>query len=308
MKFTKLAIVLVFFLSIVAFLLTAFLSTIRENEKAKRVALENVRVQLEEKVKMLEDEKLDFQKQVSSLNKELELATASLNVSRSDLDKLRTDLEAKDKMIEEKSNDINELQRAIQISQDRNRELEASLEQLEKTLFEMKRSGLGEVEGSEPIIPEGKRSVTDEGDGNYEKALPGAEIKVPSEEKPKEMAEQMILTAQPPKQISHEEKKEPVQAEAQKQPEATKELIQAPSTTLQAGRVLLVNRKFNFVVMNVGSKQGLKVGDVFMVLNGADKIAKVEVEKLYDDFAAAKIVDQVGDTSLLKEGSLVTRA
>ena len=82
----------------------------------------------------------------------------------------------------------------------------------------------------------------------------------------------------------------------------------AVSQSLQAGKVLLVNSKFNFVVVNLGLKQGLKVGDVFMVNADKEKVAKVEVEKLYDDFAAAKIVEQFGNKSLLKEGNLVTRA
>ncbi len=38
-----------------------------------------------------------------------------------------------------------------------------------------------------------------------------------------------------------------------------------------------------------------------------EKIARVEVEKLYDDFAAAKIMEQFGDQALLKEGNLVTK-
>ena len=97
-------------------------------------------------------------------------------------------------------------------------------------------------------------------------------------------------------------------SEEKKAPESVKAESAKPSESLQAGRVLLVNRKFNFVVMNVGLKQGLKAGDQFTVLDGEAKVAKVEVEKLYDDFAAAKILEQFGDRALLKEGNLVTRA
>ncbi|MBI4388173.1 MAG: hypothetical protein HY582_03940 [Candidatus Omnitrophica bacterium] len=309
MKFTKIAIVLVFLLSATAFTLTAFLATIRENEKAKRVALETVRVQLEEKIQMLDDEKLDFKKQVDALNKELEGATASLNANRSSFEQLRSELEAKNKVIEEKQHDIDELERAIQISQERNQELEATLEAMERSLMEMRR---GDVEiGSEP------ESVEENKDATSEKPPETLPAESPAD------AKRVTLAT-----IS-DEQKEPVynpsvekimQTEPEPQGETSLSVskisdtssgrtsVPTSGTSLQAGRVLLVNRKFNFVVINVGSKQGLKVGDIFMISNGTEKISKVEVEKLYDDFAAAKIVDQFGEASLLKEGNLVTRA
>ena len=97
--------------------------------------------------------------------------------------------------------------------------------------------------------------------------------------------------------------------ENSKQPDASKKETVPPvaSESILAGRVLLVNPKFNFVVVNMGMKQGLKMGDTFMVMADKEKVAKVEVEKLYDDFAAAKIVEQFGNKNLLKEGNLVTR-
>ena len=112
-----------------------------------------------------------------------------------------------------------------------------------------------------------------------------------------------------PKQESKKEKKEQKKSITSDMPAAEtaagKEAA-ASSESIQAGRVLLVNRKFNFVVINVGSKQGIQAGDSFQVLNAGERVANVEVEKLYDDFAAAKIVEQFGDRSLLKEGNLVT--
>lgn len=67
-------------------------------------------------------------------------------------------------------------------------------------------------------------------------------------------------------------------------------------------RVLTINRKFNFVVINMGSEDSVEEGDQFDIVRHGTVIGTVEVEKLYDSFSAATIVKeeknvpiQVGD-------------
>ena len=55
---------------------------------------------------------------------------------------------------------------------------------------------------------------------------------------------------------------------------------------------MTVNRKFDFVVVNLGSRDNLRMGDRLEVLRDGKSIASVEVEKLYDNFAAATIVEE----------------
>ena len=65
--------------------------------------------------------------------------------------------------------------------------------------------------------------------------------------------------------------------------------IAAAST---GSKVLTVNRKFNFVVINQGLQDGLKMGDKLKVLKQGKESATVQVEKLYDKFSAATLVEE----------------
>ncbi len=70
--------------------------------------------------------------------------------------------------------------------------------------------------------------------------------------------------------------------------------VEAPAQEVLKGpRVLTVNRKFNFVVVNQGIQDGLKMGDKLTVVN-QDKGTNVtlQVEKLYDKFCAATILEE----------------
>lgn len=274
MKFTKFAIVLIFLLSLTAFVLTGFLATVRENEKEKRISLQNIRLQLEDKLKILEEEKESYQKQIETLNAQLQEAISKSEQNATEIERLKSDLAQKSELLSLKSNDVEELQKAIQISQDRNRELESTLEKLESDLNRARQESSGPVYGPS-MAPDAAPEA-----GSSQLASPKFEI----------------IRQEPSKPTVPEKKDQVAESKAP-----------SSSDSLQAGKVLLVNRKFNFVVLNIGTKQGLKVGDAFMVFEGNNKIARVEVEKLYDDFAAAKILENLSDVALLKEGNLVAR-
>ncbi len=57
------------------------------------------------------------------------------------------------------------------------------------------------------------------------------------------------------------------------------------------GKVLVVNREYNFAVINIGSKDGVKVDDVFSVLQNNNSIGDVKVEKVHETMAAAGFTD-----------------
>ncbi|HOW88119.1 MAG TPA: hypothetical protein PKV84_05650 [Candidatus Omnitrophota bacterium] len=79
--------------------------------------------------------------------------------------------------------------------------------------------------------------------------------------------------------------------------ESVKEIPQTGSTSSVSGaavsaKVLTVNRKFNFVVINQGLQDGLKMGDKLKVLKQGQESATIQVEKLYDKFSAATILEE----------------
>lgn len=79
------------------------------------------------------------------------------------------------------------------------------------------------------------------------------------------------------------------------------------TTTVASGRegkVLVVNKDYNFAVINLGSKDGLGIGDTFSVFHEDKYIGDVKVEKLHDSMAAAGFVS--ADTKdRTKEGDKV---
>ncbi len=70
------------------------------------------------------------------------------------------------------------------------------------------------------------------------------------------------------------------------------------------GKVLVVNKEFNFVVVNIGAKDGLQSGSRVEISRSGKKIGSAQVERLYDNMAAATVLieEQKGQ---IKEGDLV---
>lgn len=89
---------------------------------------------------------------------------------------------------------------------------------------------------------------------------------------------------------------------------AAKDAASAPSpkpVPAKPPQVLTVNRKFNFVVANIGLQQKLKIGDVLQVLRKGKPVARLQVEKLYESFCAASITQEPKDAPI-QEGDLVS--
>jgi septal ring factor EnvC (AmiA/AmiB activator) len=53
------------------------------------------------------------------------------------------------------------------------------------------------------------------------------------------------------------------------------------------GKVLVVNKEYNFAVINLGSKDGVAMGDVFYVYHNNKYIGDITLEKIHDSMAAA---------------------
>ena len=73
------------------------------------------------------------------------------------------------------------------------------------------------------------------------------------------------------------------------------------------GKILVVNKDYNFVVINLGSKDGVNAGDAFALYHNNKYIGDIKVEKIHEsmsaaDFTSASIKDVVseGDRAVLK--------
>lgn len=61
------------------------------------------------------------------------------------------------------------------------------------------------------------------------------------------------------------------------------------------GKILVINKDYNFAVINLGLKNGLAAGDVFSVYRGGKYIGDVKVEKLHESMAAAGFAPELKD-------------
>lgn len=93
---------------------------------------------------------------------------------------------------------------------------------------------------------------------------------------------------------------EPAKAAEKPKPEEKKAVV----VDERPDQVLSVNRKFNFVVVNVGLRDHVKIGDTLRVEQGGKLAGRIQVEKLYENFSACTILEEIKDAQI-REGDLV---
>lgn len=90
-----------------------------------------------------------------------------------------------------------------------------------------------------------------------------------------------------PKTAAVASKKEPVK-KAVKQPkeQVAKQPKEQVAISL-GGKVLVVNKEYNFIVISLGSRDGVKPGDIFGLYQGSRYLGDVKVAKTHDSMSAA---------------------
>jgi hypothetical protein len=56
------------------------------------------------------------------------------------------------------------------------------------------------------------------------------------------------------------------------------------------GKVLVLNKEYNFAVINLGSADGVNIGDLFSVYHNNNYVGDVKIEKVHDSMSAAGFV------------------
>ncbi|MEW6009427.1 MAG: hypothetical protein AB1629_07325 [Candidatus Omnitrophota bacterium] len=72
------------------------------------------------------------------------------------------------------------------------------------------------------------------------------------------------------------------------------------------GKISSVNKKFKFVVINLGKNDGVEVGDIFTCIDNDKEIGQVSIEKVYETLSSANFSPNLQVKSL-KEGLKVVR-
>ncbi|RKY37335.1 MAG: hypothetical protein DRP78_01400 [Candidatus Omnitrophota bacterium] len=80
--------------------------------------------------------------------------------------------------------------------------------------------------------------------------------------------------------------------------------VTIPAAKELQGQVLVVNKEFEFVVINLGKKDGMKVSDTLDVYRGRTRIGKVRIERIYDTMSSAVILSKFTNSSI-RDGDVV---
>ncbi len=78
----------------------------------------------------------------------------------------------------------------------------------------------------------------------------------------------------------------------------------APNAPMGDGKVLVVNREFKFVVVNLGERDGVRAGQFLELSRSGRPVARVQVERVYDNMAAANMLPEAMKMEI-KEGDQV---
>jgi len=95
-----------------------------------------------------------------------------------------------------------------------------------------------------------------------------------------------------------------IKAAEVKQPKANK-TAQSAAPIILEGKVMIVNKEFNFAVINLGSRDNINVGDEFSISREGKYIGDLKVEKVHDSMSAAGFLPELKD--LIKENDLITQ-
>lgn len=78
-----------------------------------------------------------------------------------------------------------------------------------------------------------------------------------------------------------------------------------PQVKYLEGKVMVVNKEFNFAVINLGNKDGVKLGDEFSVSSSGRPIGTIKVEKVHEAMSAAGFAEELKNK--IKENDAVTQ-
>jgi predicted RNase H-like nuclease (RuvC/YqgF family) len=71
------------------------------------------------------------------------------------------------------------------------------------------------------------------------------------------------------------------------------------------GKVMIVNKEFNFAVINLGSRDNINVGDAFAIYHDGKYLGDLKVEKVHDSMSAAGFAPELKD--FIKENDKITQ-
>jgi len=263
----------------------------------------SLRQQLEE----VKSKQQDTERNLSDSKKEILALQSALKQTRDNIELITGELEAERKSKEETQANADLLKMELEQQKNMRAELEGKLKDAQKDIKESLVK-LGELETKKTEL-EAKVNDLEIKSKDLETKLQGIELGTivvsPEASAKKKKAEKAAK-----KKEAQKAAKQSVKAEPKKeQPAASQEKAVAASRgSGLEGTILVINKDYNFAVINLGSSDGVKVGSVFSVYHNGNLVGDIKVEKVHDSMSAAGLVTpdtkeiiSEGDKAVLKK-------
>lgn len=265
---TKGPVMLLFFLLLVA-IAAAVLGFIGlQKEKQINTALTQEKEEIEIKKKAAEKGVSNLKQQVDGLLQEKVLAQAKIQEFNSKITFLDDELSAEKKAKEDALLEAEKLREEVAALKNAKSKLEADLKESNETA--------GSLMG---------RLASLEASGQKKEGEQKAQGTRPQDMQ----LEKIVIAAQAePAQVPLGE-----QSSGSKPPSGSK-----AGTAILEGKVLVVNKEYDFVVVNIGQKDNLAIGDTLEVFRKEKKLGKLKVEEVRDTMSVAiplepKLIKQI---------------
>ncbi len=267
----KLPVILLILLIMVSLSLVGGVFYLLQKERARNLALQGELEEIKTRLKVTETNLQDYKKKSSDLEVKLQLAEENINKLNSGLQEEKTAKQEALAKIDQLKTDL-EQQKALRS------DLEKKFNQAQK-----------DVEGIQAQLKElGSKKAE-------------LEAKVKDLEERSQGVELGKIVVNPETQPSAQPPVEEAKAKPQAKAKTQKALVPALE-----GKVLVVNRDYNFAVINVGSKDGVGIDNVFSVYHDNKYIGDVKIEKVHDSMAAADFITS-GIKDKINENDRVVR-
>ncbi len=313
------AIILLIGLIIIALVISGGLFVLLQKERSMNVNLQQQLEEVKLKQKDTEVRLGKSQEMIAAFEIKLKEAEVKIDTISSDLENEKSSKQDalnqvetfKAELVQQKELRVNiesklaKAEEDIKKSQDQLAELSAKKSELEVKIknLEIKSSDLeAKVKGIElGTIVVAPQAVKKEMKSEKETAKELKDMK--AQEKAKKAAEDKVKKAA--------EKAE--KAKAKKEVKTVTKKVEQPSvaptpeistTTQQEGSIAVVNKDYNFAVINLGNNAGVKLGAIYSVFHNNSYIGDVKVEKVHESMSAAGFVNE-GLKDKITEGDKV---
>jgi len=291
----KISTLLVLLMLLVALGTSGFLYLSYEKEK-------NERKKIEQNLAELQDQRDRLQAEIAKAQEEKNNLLSTIHQKESLINDLNNTLlqlnEEKESLYQEKSQLVNKIKqlelRADNLQQQLDKKL-AEINQLQSKLDNL----LAEQKTKEEQQPIGQPQQTTQGKEELGTIVVSSEQQqvptVQSSSGEEGKANELIVSAATSTKSEAEKVSLPVEGEQTSNPPTQENKVDCS--------VVLINKDYNFLILNKGSNDNVQVGDVFEVYHNKASIGKVKVEKVHPNLSAAGFLEGFR-VDLVQEGDL----